>query len=258
LLGGGPPAPNVHTMSLATRPDDGPEVFGIGSDGKLYNIWSNNGVWNSQWSTLGAPSCGLSLESKLTICMRNNGPQVFAIGQDGALWEISLDESTWSSWSSLGNPGSALISISARTRPRDYKDDHLPQVFAVNTTGLLWLREFDHEKKWKPWQQLACPGALPFTGPIAANPDPDTPEVFAADSSGLWHVWAQGDTWNQSQNLGAPTHDNQGNSELITYLAVINAENPEAFVATKPGSLWHIWGPQWSSWADLKKLPIPT
>ena len=91
----------VRHIAVALNSDGRLEVFGIGGDGALYNIWQtvpHAGPW-SGWNRLGG------WVSQISAALNSDGRlEVFGIGSDSDLyniWQTVAHAGPWSGWNKL-------------------------------------------------------------------------------------------------------------------------------------------------------------
>jgi hypothetical protein len=107
-----------NQFTVGRNQDGRQEVFVLGSDGNLWQIWQTapNGGW-SDWGKLGQPPVGIRHSDRITVGENEDGRQeLFAVGGDDALWHIwqVAPNVGWSGWESLGTP---VMSLTVRNLP---------------------------------------------------------------------------------------------------------------------------------------------
>ncbi len=236
-LSGVPQKTFVNTT--ASRNSDGRlEVFNIGTDGSVWNIWQT--APNNGWSALGALGgivkqlvAGLNLDGRL---------EIFGIGSDNALWhnyQKAPHAGPWSGWSSMGG----IVKQLALGRNKDGR----LEVFAIGSDNALWhIWQTAPNNGWSGWGSM---GGNVKAIKAASNADGRL-EVFAIGSdNALWHIWqtAANNGWSGWGSMGGYVKDIDVASNADGRL--------EVFAIGSNNALWHIWqtAPNngWSGWASL-------
>jgi acylphosphatase len=110
---GKPSIANAFFIPFVRKNDDGRlEVFTVGTDGALWNLWqvAPNGTW-SNWTSLGNPPTA-NVQSAPSVRKNKDGRlEAFNICSDGALWHIwqITPGGVWGSWDSLGMPSDSVV-----------------------------------------------------------------------------------------------------------------------------------------------------
>jgi hypothetical protein len=236
----------TDNFTIGRNRDGRQEVFAIGSDGNIWQIWQTapNGSW-SNWGKLGKPTAGIRRSDRITV--RSNldrRQELFVMGEDDALWHIwQLEPNAgWSDWESLGKPKDRDFS-----EPLAHRNaDGCLEVLASGN-GALWYRSQQEPnsniwrdqgwiKKTKPQPadtRTSFEAALNFKREL---------EVFVlGDDNALWHTWQMDKalTWSDWESLGNPPV----NVRAADHLAVGTNQDGrlEVFVMGQDGAIWHIW-----------------
>jgi hypothetical protein len=251
---------SLTVQVIVGRNQDGrQEVFAVGSDGNVWQIWQTapNGGWSS-WTTLGKPAKGIRRSDRITVGSNADGrQQLFVMGGDDALWHIwqVAPNVGWSGWESLGKPRDPGFSQPPKDRDlsdplvQKNADGHL-EVFAPGNGAFCnrwqeapnsdaWRREGWNEKpKPQPAVELTWLEAALNTGGRLAN----HLEVLAlGDDGALWHAW-QIDTpphWSPWHSLASPPARIREADHLT--IGANQDGRLEAFVVGQDGAVWHIW-----------------
>jgi hypothetical protein len=114
LLGQPSQAVQIHSFGVGRNHDGRLEVFALGKDGNLWQMWQVDSHVNwSSWKSLGSPREGLSLEGDWdrpeppSVATNQDGRQeVNTLARDGAIWHIAqtTPNNGWDRWESLGKP----------------------------------------------------------------------------------------------------------------------------------------------------------
>ncbi|WP_338709029.1 matrixin family metalloprotease [Paenibacillus amylolyticus] len=236
------PTTQIRSQTAARNADGRLEVFGIGMNNALWNIWQtapSSGPW-SNWNSLGGGvkqiSAALNQDGRL---------EVFAIGIDDALWNIwqtAPSVGPWSEWNRLGG-GVKQIAASCNS-------DGRLEVFAIGMDNGLWniWQTRPSTGPWSNWNSLG--GGVKQIVP-ALNQDGRL-EVFAIGmDNALWNIWQtvpSSGPWSNWNSLG-------GGVKQIA--STLNRDGRlELFAIGMDDALWNIWqtapssGP-WSGWSSL-------
>lgn len=139
-------------FTVGRNQDGRQELFAIGSDGNVWQIWqtSPNGGW-SGWRLLGKPPKSIRGADRITTASNRDGRQeLFVIGADDALWHIrqAVPNGGWSDWDSLGKPRDRAF---PEPRDRDLFDPIVQQ----NADGHLEVFSPGNGAFCNRWQEAA-------------------------------------------------------------------------------------------------------
>ena len=212
------PGPGIgltEQFTVGRNQDGRQEIFAIGSDGNLWQIWQTapNGGW-SEWKRTDAPPVGIRPSDRITVTSNADGRQeLFVMGSDDALWHIWQvgPNAGWADWVSLGKPRDAF--------PEPKERDLSQPVLERNADGHL---------------EVFCPGNGAFCN--------------------RWQESPGSNTWrHQGWNAKPPPAEGVGIVWLDAALNFTN--HLEVFALADDGALWHAWqvdqAPFWSAWARL-------
>jgi len=175
----------TRVASVARNSDGRLEVFGVGTNGALFNIWQqapHAGPW-SGWNSLG----GL-LTSDPSVFINSDGRlEAFARGTDNSLWHIWQQvphAGPWSAWASLGG------GITSDPAVIDNSDGRL-EVFARGTDNALWhiWQQAPHAGPWSGWASLG--GGITSDPAVALNSDGRLEVFVRGTDNALWNIWQQ-------------------------------------------------------------------
>jgi hypothetical protein len=253
---GSPAAGLIFTGQFtAGRNQDGrQEIFAVGSDGNLYQIWQTapNDDW-SDWKQTGQPPARIRPSDRITVTRNADGRQeLFLMGGDDALWHIwqVAPNVGWADWTSLGKPRDKGF---PEPKDRDIgqpvvqrnADGHL-EVFAPGDGAFCnrW-QESPGSSVWRHQGWNAKPPPAASVGIVwldAARNFTNHLEVFAlADDGALWHAWQvdQPPFWSDWASLDCPP---PGIREADRLTIGANQDGRlEVFVVGEDGVVWHIW-----------------
>jgi hypothetical protein len=231
---------------VGTNQDGRQEVFAVGSDGNIWQIWQTapNGGW-SVWRKLGKPPAEIRSSDRITVGRNADLRQeLFVMGRDDALWHIwqVAPNAGWSDWESLGKPEHRDLS-----EPLVLKnaDGHL-EVFAPGNGAFCnrW-QEAPNSGVWRHegWNEKPKPRpTVGLTWLEAALNFQDRLEVIAfGDDGALWHAW-QIDVkpnWSGWESLGSPPPKIRPADRLT--IGTNQDRRLEVFVMGQDGAVWHIW-----------------
>jgi GMC oxidoreductase/FAD binding domain len=237
----------IRSAPAAAQNTDGRlDVFAIGADRRLYNMWQQDDItgWWSKWSMLGP-----QIRSDPVVVQNRDGRlELFAIGPDGHvghMWQWPRDVGGWSSWESLGP--------TVRAPPAVFQNaDGRLELFAIGPDGLLGhIWQQDREiGGWSDWQDLEV--AIEGEPTLFQNGDGRL-ELFAlgpGDRLGhMWQVRGSDGSWARWEDLGPAI---SGKPAVFQ-----NADGRlEVFAAGPRGQLGHMWQQEsevggWSEWDEL-------
>jgi hypothetical protein len=252
------------------------EVFGIGSDGGLWNNYQtmpNSSSW-SGWADMGKPS-GLLLGTAAVGRNQDGRLEVAAIASDGALWhryQPVPNKGPWVQWDNMDKPTGG-IKLVANPVIAQNQDGRL-EVFVFGSDGALWHR-FQPAPSVGPWSSWSSLGKPPDNGKFYGNPavirDKDGRlEVFAMagtpgqgefqlSNTALWQNFQPNPnykgSWGQWQSLGKPS-----NASWPIPAAGQNKDGRmEVYVPGSDGALWHKYqqNPGTGSWSDWTSMSNP-
>jgi hypothetical protein len=225
------------------------DVFGLGSDGALYQWWyqADLGGWHPPFS-LGAPAnVQLTLQPS-AVSWGVGRLDVFLRGSDANLWhrwyDLSLQPQSWGHWEvpSAGKLASAPSAVSWGPGRLD--------IFALGHDARLyqWWFQADYGG-WHPVFGLGAPSLIPLV-PLAGTPTaisvkPGTLNIFAPGSDGLlYHEWFDGQAWGKWAEpsgvvgLGAPQP--QGGIQPVPPTVAGDEETGlDVFALAHDGTVWH-------------------
>jgi hypothetical protein len=258
---GSPPGSVAVTdqFTLGRNQDGRQEVFAVGSDGNLWQIWQTapNGGW-SGWEQSKKLPKGIRHADRITVARNKDGRQeLFAMGGDDALWHMRqvAPNVGWTDWGSLGKPRDSGFSDPPHARDlsepvvQPNADGHL-EVFSPGNgafcnrwqevpNGTVWRHEGWNEKP-KPQPTVGITwleAARNFTGELR-----DHLEVFAfGDDGAFWHAWQidQAPNWSHWESLGSPPLGLRTADRLT--IGTNQDGRLEAFTIGADGAVWHIW-----------------
>jgi hypothetical protein len=249
-------------FTVGRNQDGRQEVFAIGSDGNVWQIWQTapNGGWSNR-AKLGKPPAEIRRLDRITLGSNlDRRQELFVMGGDDALWHIwqVAPNVGWSHWESLGKPKDQNF-----PQPQDRElsepcvqrnlDGHL-EVFAPGNGAFCnrWqLMPLDRPDKivWRKegWNAKPKPAAgvglvwleaaLNVGGPINGRL-----EVLALGEDGaLWHAWQVNvpPFWSHWESLESPS----AKIRAADHLTIGSNQDGrlEVFVTGQDGAVWHIW-----------------
>ncbi|MDQ6740526.1 MAG: hypothetical protein M3021_09240 [Actinomycetota bacterium] len=222
------------------------ELFVVGNDGTLWDIWkANNGPWSQPLPLSGAGFAPSGAAISAVFQPLNNQLEVFLFDGGGVLRDVwKANNGTWSaplavSPPNFGREGQALSAVYNPTA-------HTLNVFMIDRAGAM-------RYVWKgnngPWQQpvtissdnFAAAGA-PLSGvyyPLGKHM-----EVFVVGTDGILRgAWKPDDgNWKADLTISPPGFA----SPRAPVSAVYQPRNQqlEVFVVSKAGALWDSWKSQ--------------
>jgi len=185
-------------VAAVAREPERLDLWAVGKDGNLWSAaWSGATGW-SGWFSVGAPSGGLSANTRVTAVARKPGQlDLFATAKDGKAWSAAWSEvSGWSTWFSLGSApagfaGGAPLAAVAR-------DPERLDLWAVGKDGSVWSAAWD-SAGWSPWFSLGAPAdGFPTSAPIAVVArKPGQLDVWTVSKVGtIWSLaWSEASGW---------------------------------------------------------------
>jgi len=137
---GKPSSANAFFTPSVSKNDDGRlEVFTVGTDGALWQLWqvAPNGTW-SNWASLGNPPTANVQSAPCVIKNQDGRLEAFNICSDGALWHIwqITPGGVWGSWGSLGMPYNS-VTLSSGPLVIENFDGRL-EAFVGGSDNALW------------------------------------------------------------------------------------------------------------------------
>jgi hypothetical protein len=157
---GRPTGASIIRLAAGKNLDGRLELFGLSSDGELWNIWqlAPNSGWSS-WDARGAP-IGTTLGALAVGENADGRLEVFAISDGDALWHLwqdPLSGTVWSDWGNLGAPAAGFL------------DD---PVVAQNSDGRLEVfTVLNDDSLWHIWQDPASPTYWSGWDSLGGEPD---------------------------------------------------------------------------------------
>jgi GMC oxidoreductase/FAD binding domain len=251
----------IRSAPAAAQNTDGHlDVFAIGADRRLYNMWQQDDItgWWSEWSLLGP-----QIRSDPVVVQNGEGRlELFAIGADGRLghmWQWPRDPGGWSHWETLGP--------TVRTAPTVFQNaDGRLELFAIGPDGLLghnW-QQAPEVGGWSGWRDLEV--AIEGEPTLFQNGDGRLELLALGPGGRLGHMWqlrGGAGGWAEWEDLGAEWEDLGSEWEDLGPAiggkpAVFqNADGRlELFAAGPRGQLGHMWQQEsevggWSAWEEL-------
>ena len=217
----------VPTPAMAANADGRLEVFAVGTDGGLWQVFQTtpNGGWGP-WVRLGgsrmrSPAVGANADGRLAL---------FGAGAQGALRHTAQTAPN-NGWSGLVSLGGRIVGTTAVGRNADGR----LEIFAVGNDGAMWQKfQTSPNGGWGGWRRLGGSGLR--APAVGVNADGRL-EVFAVAGGGrLWHVWqsAPNNGWSGGEFLAG--------TGLRTPAVGVNADGRlEVFAVAGGGRLWHVW-----------------
>ncbi len=233
-IGGTLPA-NLSVLASATGPID---VFGVGTNGRLYADVLTGGTW-SGWRDIGGVSGGL--QGRPAVVQEHGGKiRVYARGANGNLYEEHLTPG--GRWSGFWNMGGQLPSDAAAL----VGSAGYVWVFAVGTDRALYERHLPAGGSWSGWNRL---GGYVTGIPAVAQDHSGTVRVYLRGVSGnLYEAhMPQGGRWTAQWNMGGRFTD--GAAALIGssgYVWVFGVGTDQALYERHLPA-----GGSWSGWARV-------
>lgn len=254
------------------RAVDTVDVYGIGTDRRIYQRWWNSSSGWSAWNAMGAPTGVLFPYGPDANSMYDGHVQFFAVGNDGNLWNRWwFDYSGWSGWHSTGHPMVGTQHVYLRSAPTSLSwGDGRVDVFAKGSDGNIWQRSFNYGFDWGPWVKLggsssnpfdAATGVTAFSGPElldATSVGSQRIELFALGSDrAVWHRSWDG-RWSNWRSLGSqcwsnPTAVASSDGRIALFCRGADRGLYWKFTqATASGASYpHPSGDSWSAWAKF-------
>jgi hypothetical protein len=168
------------------------DVFGIGSDGAVYQRYWSNGTWSTWYDLGGGPFTG----GVTAVYASDTGQyHVLAVSKNtGAVYRKVFANGAWSTWQNLGGVVTGTPAITYHVGRFD--------VFGIGTDGAAYQKYWSNGN-WSAWYNL---GGGPFTGGVAAVYASDTKQnhvLAVSKNTGAVYrkVFANG-AWSGWQNLG--------------------------------------------------------
>jgi GR25 family glycosyltransferase involved in LPS biosynthesis len=236
----------TNKFALGKNQDGRQEVFAVGSDGNIWQIWQTapNGAW-SDWTKLGKPPAGVLRSDRITVGSNlDRRLELFVIGVDGALWHIwqVVPNAGWSGWESLSKPEDRDFS-----EPLVRKNGNGRLEVFASANGAFYNRcqEVPNSRIWQPdgWNekpkvQLAV-GLTRFE--VALNFQSRLEAFAFGDDGALWHAWQidKSPNWSAWQSLGSPPAKIRAADHLT--IGTNQDGRLEVFLIGQDGAVWHIW-----------------
>jgi len=178
-------------------------VFARGSDGRLWQVWYQNGVWyNNYWNYIEDPNKSTSQTSAVSWGVGHM--DVFET-RNGQLWHdyYLSSQGGWQGWQPLGSPGGTILNgqPGAVSQGPGYIN-----VFARGSDGRLWQVWYQNGVWYNNyWNYIDNPSPN-SSAPSAISYGSGHMDVFETRSGQLWHDYylsSQGG-WQGWQPLGSP------------------------------------------------------
>jgi hypothetical protein len=213
------------------------------------NVWhasqqTPNGDW-SGWQPLDAPGGGVSGNAPALARNASGCLEVVVVANDGTVAyraQAAASGPDWTAWETL-RPLAGLAGVTPVLAQG--KDGSL-SVFVLQQSDMtVWQASHQPRASWSDWTPLGKPpGAsqLDFYGMTAAANADGRLEVFAADTTVLWHRWQKqpGGTWSDwaampalNELAGADQLAGDGHQSIGRPVVVRDANGP-LFVFTLP------------------------
>ncbi len=167
------------------------DIFGRGTDNRLYWRQWNGSTWGYGWSQV-APE---QIDSDpAAVSWGPNRIDVFARGTDGAIWTLSWTGSAWTSWTSLGGQFTSAPAVASWGAGR-------LDVFGRGTDNALWARSWDGSSWGNGWTQLTTQEIS--SDPAAVSWGANRIDVFALGTDNqMYAISWNGAGWNTWSPLG--------------------------------------------------------
>ncbi|UFS69809.1 hypothetical protein LPW11_18205 [Geomonas sp. RF6] len=238
----GPLSVPFSTARAAINSDGRLEVFLIGSDRSVWNVWQqvpHAGPWS------GPNNLGGNVKQLCTALNNDGRLEIFGIGKDDAAYnnyQLAPHSGPWSNWNRLGGIVKDIC-VACNT-------DGRLELFGIGSDNALYnmWQTAPHSGPWSAWNRL---GGFVKQVAVAVNTDGRL-EVFGIGSDdALYHIWqsaAHTGPWSSWDRLG-------GAAKQI--VPVVNSDGRLEIFAIGPDKALHnIWqtvphGGPWSAWNSL-------
>ena len=235
---------------IAPESDGSLDIFGIGSNGDVWNDYETNGGagW-ANWNDLGS-GAPASIAGPVAARNLSGNLEVFAVGSDGNVWHDVEVPGGWSGWSSLG--GGGVTNLAAAVN-----GDGRVQIFGIGASGILMTasQSTAGSSTWSGWSALGGTTQIQPGYVVGQNKDGRL-ELFAriqGSNGDVFHLWestSAGTNWTSSWADIAGTNSNPR-------LAVArNLDGRlQVFAVGGNGVMYSSWqnspGGSWSGWSSF-------
>ena len=187
-------APN-SSLTAISRKSGVIDLFIVGTDGKVYTSWWEDGNWsgyNNDWRPLdwGGGQKFLNLPNVVAVARSPDNLDIFAIGDDYAVyWAKWSEDHDWTGWTNLSTKQSISQSplplLAAVSRDTDQLD-----VFVMNSGNILNSSWTEGVTAWTgvdgAWLDLGSPLGIPlFFNMLVLSRDPDTIDIITSQHPSL-------------------------------------------------------------------------
>ncbi len=166
------------------------------------------GGW-SGWQPLDAPGGGVSGNAPALARNATGSLETVVVADDGTVAyraQAAAGGPDWTAWESLR----PLAGLACATPVLAQGTDRSLSVFVMQYSDMtVWQASHQPGASWSDWTPLGSPPGVTRLDPLgmaaAANADGRL-EVFASDTTAVWHRWQEqpGGTWSDWFSLGTP------------------------------------------------------
>ena len=168
------------------------DAFARGSDGALFQRWSEGGAWRDWVRLTTSNTIG---SDPVAVSWGPNRVDVFARGANGGIMQVYWDGDSWKQFDGLAEGRDVPYGLAVSSRGVGKLD-----LFYRGGDNALYHRAYDNG--WQPWQRIGNVGMI-LSDPDAASWDSNRIDVFARGyNNALFQYWYENGVWHPAVDLG--------------------------------------------------------